>query len=532
MFRAHPKFHRRRFHFESLENRNLMANLAAGDFNGDGKDDMAVGFALEDVGAIVDAGAVNVIYGSSTGLTPFGNQFWNQNSAGVQETAETGDGFGNEVATGDFNGDGKDDLLIGVPEEGIGAKRRAGAVQVLYGSSAGLVATGNRLFHQDQAGVPGTSVANDLFGVALATGDFNNDGFDDAAIGAPGDGGNIGSVTVILGSATGLKTTGTQWSQATPSIQGDPEEGDRFGSSLATGDVNNDGFDDLAVGVPSEDSGRGLVHVIFGSVSGLTASGNQLFGLSGALSDFGDGFGTALTIGDFNGDQFGDLVVGIPGWDRNGVESVGAVNVFRGSATGLDNQGILFLTQETLGVPDDSDEFDSFGNTLTSGDFNLDGKDDLVVGAPFEAVGTVQFAGAMTVIPGTSAGPTGAGSKQWTQNSSGILDVAEQFDLLAFPVVGNFNGDTRTDLAIFALNESVGTIQGAGAVNVIYSKAIGLSSLGNQLWNQDSPGILDQAEANDSYDVNAAARESRADAMFSQGYDMDIVNLRKSRRVN
>jgi hypothetical protein len=121
----------------------LGATSARADFNGDGRSDLAVGVGQEDLGAVADAGAVNVIYGSAAGLTATGNQFWSQESPGIVGGAEMGDNLGTAVAAGDFNGDGKADLGIGAPGESIRTVSGAGAVNVLYGSASGLAATGN-----------------------------------------------------------------------------------------------------------------------------------------------------------------------------------------------------------------------------------------------------------------------------------------------------------------------------------------------------------------------------------------------------
>src|SRR5438067_12558289 len=85
------------------------------DFNGDGFADLAVGVPQESVGSVGKAGAVNVIYGSPTGLRATGNQLWTQNSPGVPTVAEANGTFGTSVAAGDFNGDGFSDLAVGVP---------------------------------------------------------------------------------------------------------------------------------------------------------------------------------------------------------------------------------------------------------------------------------------------------------------------------------------------------------------------------------------------------------------------------------
>ena len=140
------------------------STTSACDFDGDGKDDLAIGAPGEDIGAIADAGAVNVLYGSGSGLTASGDQLWHQGVAGVMGGAEAGDLFGSSLACGDYDGDGKDDLAIGAPGEDVGALVDAGAVNVLYGSGSGLTATGDQLWHQDSAGILGGAEAGDLFG--------------------------------------------------------------------------------------------------------------------------------------------------------------------------------------------------------------------------------------------------------------------------------------------------------------------------------------------------------------------------------
>src|SRR5204863_441085 len=111
--------------------------LVAGDFNGDGFADLAIGVDQEDLGGIDDCGAVNVIYGSSQGLRTTGNQLWTQESSGVLDMAEAEDQFASALAAGDFNGDGFDDLAIGVQ----GENTNKGAVQILWGTANKLRAT-------------------------------------------------------------------------------------------------------------------------------------------------------------------------------------------------------------------------------------------------------------------------------------------------------------------------------------------------------------------------------------------------------
>ena len=121
----------------------LGESIAAGDFNKDGADDLAIGVFREGLQIgfenRIETGAVNVIYGSlGSGLTATGNQVWHQDSPGILGVAETSDFSGEKVAAGDFNKDGADDLAIGVSHEDlqIGSENiiNTGAVNVIYGS--------------------------------------------------------------------------------------------------------------------------------------------------------------------------------------------------------------------------------------------------------------------------------------------------------------------------------------------------------------------------------------------------------------
>jgi hypothetical protein len=288
--------------------------LATGAINAGGHADLAITAPSEDVGRVMDAGVVNVLYGSAGGLTAAGNQVWSQDSPGVAGIAETQDFLGIALAVGDYNGDGRADLAAGAPGETLAVvAEAAGAVNVLYGSGGGLTATGNQVWSQDSPGVAELTQPRDLFGSALAAGDVNADGRAELAIGVPGEALNeppspnpnpeAGVVHVLVGAPAGLTAAGSQlWSQDSLGIADQAEGSDQLGAALATGDFNGDGPVDLAVGGPGENLNRGfgsgVVHVLPGSAAGLTATGSQLWsqdspGVAGApeLLDF---FGQTL----------------------------------------------------------------------------------------------------------------------------------------------------------------------------------------------------------------------------------------------
>jgi len=182
-------------------------------------------------------------------------------------------------------------------------------------------------------------------------------------------------VNVLYGSADGLSGAGSRYlNQNTAGVASLPQGGDQFGWALAAGDFDQDGFADLAVGVPGEGVGdipdAGAVQVLYGSADGLTGAGSQLFtqdspGVASSAED-GDGFGLALVAGDFDRDGVADLAVGAPFEDIGSVETTGAVNVLYGSGGGLSGSGSQLFTQDTPGVGSSAENNDRFGLALAA----------------------------------------------------------------------------------------------------------------------------------------------------------------------
>jgi hypothetical protein len=444
-------------------------SLACADFDGDGFGDLAVGAPTERVAGLRNAGAVNVLYGSAGGLQTMSPaaQYWSQNSPDLEGGAGNENRFGRSVGAADFNGDHFDDLVVGVPYQTVNGRYNAGSLNVIYGSAAGLQATGeggpdDQMWNQDSTDVEDAAQSADRFGWATAVEDFNTDGYADLAIGVPMETleaqqiKSTGGVNVLYGSATGLQAAGQGgpadqfWTQDSEGVEDQSDNRDRLGWAVAAGDLNGDGFGDLAMGASFEDLavlGAGAVNVLYGSASGLQATGeggpdDQFWSQdSTAVEDQAesqDWFAWSLTIDDVNADGFGDLAVGVRVEDVGSVLNAGAVNVLYGSATGLQADGTggpddQFWTQDSNGVENQADAEDEFGWNVAAADFNGDGFSDLIIGVPLEDVNGYADAGAVNVLYGSATGlqATGEGGPDdqfWTQDNLQIDEQAEPGD--------------------------------------------------------------------------------------------------------
>ncbi|MER6621107.1 FG-GAP-like repeat-containing protein [Streptomyces sp. NPDC000931] len=369
---------------------------------------------------------------------------------------------------------------------------------------------------------------------ALATSDHNRDGLADLVAGTPKASGG-GSVTVIPGGlngpVTGARKTITQSSAGVP---GSNESGDGFGTSTAWGDVNGDGYADLAIGIPGEDdttgdADRGGVAVMYGPELNTGFS----YGTTG-VTETGARFGTTVAVGDFNGDGKADVfaagtgrggnwnarhtdgatkygtLTGATGavshldaasgdFNRDGYADI-ALNYrdtggtsrvvrFAGSASGLTKAGVISVKG---------------GRSIAAGDFDNNGYDDIVIGQPAAAEsGGTTPGGRITMVLGTSSGFTTTGMRTIHQDTSGVPGANESGDGLGTSVsAGDYNRDGYADVLAGAPGEDLsrsGTRRDAGQVLLFRGGSSGLTGSGATGVSQDTSGIPGSTESGDRF---------------------------------
>jgi hypothetical protein len=364
--------------------------LASGDFNADGRWDLAVAAPAEDVGSIEDAGLVTVLYGSPSGLGRLGSsavQIWHQSQPSVLGSSEDNDRLGFALAAGQLGNGPQDDLAMGVPLEDLNADpnvpgddvTNGGAVNVLFGSSGGLVTSGNELWfeHLRAPGAPPTPTeaeSFDLFGLSLAAADLGNGATEDLTVGVPGDDvgaeENAGGLDVFYGGSGGLTQATKQWNEVIPRRQS------LFGYALAAADFGRGAPSDVVAGAPRPLASGGFpppytepgsVGVIYGSSSGLTKVGRQTWSQAGDIEgdpEPGDFFGFALTAGQYGRGAYAEAAIGIQNERVAGI-AAGGVQAIYGSSTGLAAAGDQLWTQNSSGVADVSESGDIFACVAT-----------------------------------------------------------------------------------------------------------------------------------------------------------------------
>ncbi len=419
-------------------------HMTGGDINGDGYSDVIIGARLAHNGG-TDRGSTYVVFGPVTGTMGLG-------SADAELTGESDNDYaGGSVASGDFNNDGYDDLLIGALNEDAGGTD-AGAAYMVFGPVSGDVGLAGA-----DAKLTGTAAGDQAGKSVAAVGDVDNDGSDDLLIASYKNddaGANTGAAYLFYGPATSgdLDT-------ADAIIQGAAEQ-DFAGSWVsAAGDVDGDGYADVLIGAYRADTERegnpftnvGISYLLHGPLSGtinLSAANASFIGESDS-----DQSGAQLSeAGDVNNDGYADFLIGAERADSNGTDS-GSAYLILGPVSGE----VELSSADAIFTGEAADDRAGRG-VGAAGDLDGDGNDDILVGAK-ENDNSGTGAGAAYVILGPITGTLSLSASDAIYTGVSAGDQAGMW----VGGAGDVSGDGTSDFLIGGNSAA----SGAGATYLI-----------------------------------------------------------------
>ena len=379
----------------------------------------------------------------------------------------------------DINGDGYADLVTGSAFRWVDGHEYAGSMHVVYGSPTGLRSAHSQHLTQESAGIKGRAQDWAFLGQSITSGDFDGDGYADLATRAAND------VLIVYGGRRGL----TARDQLIEPRKIGPGDFDLNGPPLAAADFDRDGFSDLVVANPGNETEYGGVGIYRGTRTGLSKRATVILhrdtpGVPGKRF-FDDFFGASVAVGDVTGDGHPDLAI------SSDEEIGGTIYLFRGTRAGITTRGNTVLRAEALAGRPYYYSFSS-DTTLAIADFDGDGNGDLALGNPSLCYRAPKqyLCGAVLTFAGSAAGFDPRSVRFWDQDSVGVPDRSEPGDGFGGGLgVGDLDRDGDADLAIGAPTESLGPNRDVGAVTVLYGTRQGLSATGAQLWSQASPKI-------------------------------------------
>ncbi len=466
-------------------------------------------------------------------------------TTGARLNAHASDGSDRAVASvGDVNGDGIDDFAIGASSAGHNGRYDSGSTYIIYGKAGGLDASIDLSSLERSAGFRIYGDEYDLSGRSVSgVGDVNGDNIDDIIIGATGERPN-GSTYVVFGKSENF-TDNIDLSTLTISdgIRIASERGVYLsGISVASGDVNGDDVNDIIIGASGPGSGsegdaKGSTYVVFGKGEGFTGNinlhdvvasrGIDGFRLDGEAA--GDFSGYSVASGDFDGDEMDDIIIGARRADSSDVSDNGATYVVFGKDSSfggaIDISSIADLGGTVgLRINGEAANDQSGYSVASAGDINGDGKDDIIIGAPFADPNgnSDSDSGSSYVVFGKDRSTNGVIELSAIAMGEGgfRIDGGSAGDQSGTSVssAGDFNNDGYDDLIIGARYADSNGVSDDGSSYVVFGKASGFSGTLDLSTLGDAGFRIDGGSANGQSGASVAS----AGDVNGDGYD-DII---------